>query len=476
MKAMKQLLLPLAIVIFVGTLALSWITHGTGIIRNDPERHIWIPQTLTVPLQVKAAYNGQTISFRYRWPADRPGMHHDVITFRGGRWVRQGGNVPGSQPQGLAEDRIAMMVDDGSVPEFARYGGYVAIAPGMVDLSDQATPAAVRAHPYLGGQLRQAEVSKFLPATRRNPGDWTSVVPAEELAGLRRAGYFLDLWHWRGHRSSPIGYSDDQYVFVTRGSDTGRAPYGDNWDGQQNRPRFMFDPAKAGGRRAYSWNDLMQGRLGFDDLYYVSTENSVPFDPNHAWQEGDTIPRRLLQTPDRSRGDIRVAGQGRWANGFWEVTLRRAMDTGNPADDKIFVDRRVYNLAFAVHRNASGSRWHYVSLPVSLGVGRDAELVATRHEGEEPRWEQPWHNVTLFYPGQVSWPLVNSSRHAGAENIRRGVPVRARHTEEQLAHYGIEVEFADPIRRQWQFTLWAGVLLIFAFGAAMSRLLARTGE
>jgi hypothetical protein len=74
----------------------------------------------------------------------------------------------------------------------------------------------------------------------------------------------------------------------------------------------------------------------------------------------------------------------------------------------------------------------------------------------------------LFYPGQVNWPLLNSRRHAGADSIKKGVPVRYRHSEEQLAHYGVEVEFADAIRRQWLLTLFAGVGLIFAFGIALN--------
>ena len=129
------------------------------------------------------------------------------------------------------------------------------------------------------------------------------------------------------------------------------------------------------------------------------------------------------------------------------------MDTGNPADDKILVDKRVYNLAFAVHRDALGSRWHYVSLPVTLGLGRDAEMLAARFDGDAPKWDQAWFNVVLFYPGQVSWPHLNSAKHAGADKIKEGVPVKSRHSEIQLAHYGVEGEFAEAIKWQWLLTL-----------------------
>jgi hypothetical protein len=313
-----------------------------------------------------------------------------------------------------------------------------------------------------------------MPATRQDIGDWASVVPEEELAALRGAGYFLDLWHWRAHRSNPIGASDDESIFDTRSGDAGRGPFTDNWDAEAQQPLFMLDPDKTG-KRALAWDDVAERRLGFDDVYFISEETAVPFDAGYAWSEGDTIPRRLLRQGDGSHADITVVGEGRWEDGFWDVTLTRAMDTGNPADDKILADKGTYTVAFAVHRNASGSRWHNVSLPVSLGLDREAELTAVRFNGGAPAWDQEWHEVTLFYPGQVSWPMLNSARHAGAESIAEGVPVKFRHSEEQLALYGVEVEFADEIRNQWLLTLAGGVLLIFAFGIALNGLIGRKG-
>jgi hypothetical protein len=79
----------------------------------------------------------------------------------------------------------------------------------------------------------------------------------------------------------------------------------------------------------------------------------------------------------------------------------------------------------------------------------------------------------LFYPGQVSWPHLNSTKHAGAKYIRKGQPVTTHHSVEQLKHYGVEAEFAQDIRRQWLLTLFAGVLMILAFGIAFNQLLTR---
>jgi hypothetical protein len=63
-------------------------------------------------------------------------------------------------------------------------------------------------------------------------------------------------------------------------------------------------------------------------LNRISEDTAAPFDATHAWQDGDTIPRRLLHRGDGSHADITVLGRGLWKDGFWDVTLKRAMDTG----------------------------------------------------------------------------------------------------------------------------------------------------
>ncbi len=70
--------------------------------------------------------------------------------------------------------------------------------------------------------------------------------------------------------------------------------------------------------------------------------------------------------------------------------------------------------------------------------------------------------------------MLNSARHAGAESFKKGAPVKFRHSESQLAHYGVEAEFTGEVRRQWLFTLLAGVMLITAFGFALNQWLKRS--
>ena len=87
---------------------------------------------------------------------------------------------------------------------------------------------------------------------------------------------------------------------------------------------------------------------------------------------------------------------------------------------------------------------------------------------------QPWLDVTLFYPGQVSWPmLVNRNKHPGADRIARGVPVKGHHSELQLSNYGVEMEFKSEIKRQWLLTIFAFLALIVGFGVAINMLTQR---
>jgi hypothetical protein len=71
-------------------------------------------------------------------------------------------------------------------------------------------------------------------------------------------------------------------------------------------------------------------------------------------------------------------------------------------------------------------------------------------KADHPTGTGDWtYEIRLFYPGQVNWPLLVSRAHAGAEDIAKGTSVRARHSEKQLALYGVEMEFNDAIIRQW---------------------------
>ena len=449
--------------LFAAALLLALLTHGTGVVRNDAARNIWIPSELTMPLQLQVAFNDTHVFFHYRWPAREPHVVTDVLRYRNGKWQRQTSTPVGPDPDGLADDRLAMMLDDGSVPEFDRYGGYITVGGQMRDFTGSGADAAHR--------------RKYLPATRSKPDDWYSIVDQKTLDAQRRAGYFLDMWHWRAHVSNPIGRADDQHVAWYRLFDSGETVSFSNWNAAAEQPMWMFDPAKYPSRALRARDVAGSAAMASARPYYLLETEAVAFDPQHAWQEDDVIPGLVLRDAVDSRAEIRVQGQGRWADGYWDVTLVRALDTGHPLEDKILHDQGVYTVAMSVHRDARASRWHYVSLPLHVGLGRAADVVATRFAGGTPPWNRiAAREVTLFYPGQVNWPHLTSQRHAGSRYIAKGVPVKYRHSEAQLARYGIEMEFDAEIRRQWWLTLAAGILLLASFAYSAARLIRKEEE
>ena len=448
--------------LFFAGLVLSVLTHGRGVLHNDPARNIWIPDERTMPLELQVAYNDRQVFFRYRWPAAQPHVYADLLRYTGGKWERQLRTPIGSDPDGIAEDRVAMMLDDGGVPEFQRYGGYVTVGANMRDFTGSGADGAHR--------------RKYVSATREDAGDWYSIKDQATLDAQRKTGYFLDLWQWRAQLSDPLGYADDQHIAWYRLYDSGDPMFSTNWDADRGQPRWMFDPERAGAP-AMRWEDVKGGQGIAGKPYYLAADAALPFDPQHEWREGDVIPGQVLSVPTGSRADIRVQGKARWADGQWDVTLVRALDTGNPLEDKILRDQGVYSIAVSVHRDARASRWHYVSLPLQVGLGRSADLVATRFNGAVPDWAQvETRELTLFYPGQVNWQRQPSGVHAGSKYIAKGVPVKYRHKERQLAEYGIELEFDREIRRQWWLNLVAGVLLVASFAYSVSRLFRLEGD
>lgn len=379
---------------------------------------VWTPDKLTSEVRVKAAFNGQEMFWLFEWATpDGGNLFHDVLVYEDGKWVKHGDSGVGADADGLREDRVIIMVDDGDVPGFANQGCYTACHNGLDSMSDAYNTETVQA--ALGEDWGRADIRKYIPSSRNGEtwwaAPWDQPKTKDELTGLLEAGVFVDMWHWRSVRSGPIGYSDDQYVLEYRNSDGGKSSVSTNWDDETKQPRVMFDPAKTG-IYALNWDKLMAGEYTQNDVYYLSGDNSVPFDPNHAWQNGDVIPRRLLRTPEGGMADI--TADGRLTNGVWRVELSRAMNSGDPTDVPL-TEGRLYNVGVAVHQSATGARWHYISMPLKLGMGVGADIPAVRFSGALPNWDNiPWTTLPIYYPGQITWDWLTSDAHPGAPEIR----------------------------------------------------------
>ena len=419
------------------------------------------PDELFLELDIQAAYNDEDVYFRFGWDTETPSIHHDFLVYEGGEWVRYGGDADGSGLP-LNEDRVTFLLDDGSVDGFEHYGGFMTVFTFTRAMSpeDQDEDEVEAVFGEGTDDLR-----KMLPDTMEDHTDWRSRRSDGELAELQDAGYFLDLWHWRGHRANPIGFSDTQYILDHRISDDGEGVASTNWDDETETPEYMFDP-DATGQYAMDWDRVLALEYTQDDHYFLSLDTAVPFDPDHDWQEGDAIPRRFLTEPEGARGEI--FAQGIATDGRWQVELQRALDTGAAGEQKVIEEFGRYHLAPAVHAGFTGNRWHFIGMPLTLGLGRDADIEAQRFSGDRPDWDaiEPV-TATLFYPGVIAWDyLTDPDAHAGAGAIRAGASFGSAHDVESMGYYALESEFRSEVKTQW---LWTGIVwLVFIVAVSLA--------
>ncbi len=338
----------------------------------------------TIDLATQVAYDAENAYFRFQWKThmDRPGQMHDYIRFDGEKWVFMGGprsseKVRSGEEPALYEDRLAIMVDDGSVQNFAAQGCWLSCHNGMRDMPDEAGADAVKAHALLGDAgLKEKDVRKYLPVSRTDmPPSWDKTKSAEEIAKIKVAGGFVDLMQWRAARSNAIGMADDGYVLEYRLSDDGKGPFGWNVDRKTMTPKYMFDASKVG-MKSLTVADI--GDTG-KPFAMINGENAAPYDPNAGWKEGDVLPGRLLSRADAKgsaadNGDVK----GSWKDGMWTVVFTRRLNTGHPEDDKILEVGKAYTFGFAVHDDNVTTRFHHVAFPLSIGFGAKGDIEATK--------------------------------------------------------------------------------------------------
>jgi hypothetical protein len=333
----------------------------------------------TVQLNVQVAYDAEQAYFRFNWKTRNsyPGEAYPFLRFDGKEWTRYGNQRlaaavrKGEQPA-VYEDRLSIMLDDGSVPNFANQGCWQTCHDGMRDAPKQPATAQVQANPLLKA-LKKNDVRKYLPSTRTDAlASWDKGKSLDEIAKLKAAGGFLELMQWRAHRSNAVGMADDGYVLEYRNFDAGKNMFSSNLDPKTKQPKFMYDQKKVG-RKA----------LAIDDIRKVQTvmlpgQNAVPFDPKAGWKAGDLVSQYVVDRKyaTGSAADNKQA-KGEWKDGAWTVVWARTRNLANP-DDKALQDGKVYNFAFAVHDDNMTSRGHHVSFPVKVGFGAKADIEATK--------------------------------------------------------------------------------------------------
>jgi len=334
-----------------------------------------------VNLGVQAAHDAENLYFRFQWKTKNPfpGNAHPHWRFDGKAWKAFGWpqlhkKVWKEGQPAIYEDRLSMMIDDGSVPMFAEQGCWLTCHNGSRDMPKVVGKDAVRAHALLGKVLKKKDVRKFLPASRTDKAvSWDKTKSVEEIAMIKKSGGFVDLMHWRAHRSNPVGMADDGYVLQYRLFDAGKKMFSKNWDKKANLPKYMFDKTKVG-IMAKTMKNLRDQSLPSS---LIVEKNAIKFDPNAGWKEGDMIPAYYVtRTGASGSAADNSNANGTWKDGAWTVLWTRKLDTGNPTDDKIMKVGGVYTFGFAVHDDNITTRGHHVSWPYSLGIGAKADIQA----------------------------------------------------------------------------------------------------
>lgn len=333
-----------------------------------------------IDLAVQAAHDAENLYFRFHWKTHNPfpGTAHPHWRFDGKEWKQIGWprlhkKVWKDGQPAIYEDRLSMMVDDGSVPKYAEQGCWLTCHDGMRDMPNLAKTADVKAHSLLGKVLKKKDVRKYLPSSRASEdATWDKTKSAEEIAKIKAAGGFLDLMQWRGHRSNPLGMADDGYVLEYRLFDAGKKMFSKNWDKAKHQPKYMFDEKKVGFKSRTM--DKLRDQSAPSSL--IAEKNAVPFDPNAGWKTGDMIPEYYLTTGAKGSAADNSDVSGVWKDGAWTVLWTRKLNTGHPEDDKIMKPGGVYTFSFAVHDDNITTRGHHVSWPMKLGIGAKADIQA----------------------------------------------------------------------------------------------------
>ncbi len=338
----------------------------------------------SVDLKIQVAYDDENAYFRFQWPTqmDRPGQMHNYIRYNGDGWEFFGGprsseKVRSGEEPPLYEDRLAIMIDDGSVPMFAEQGCWLSCHTGMRDMPEEPSRDEIAANPVLGSEgLNKHDIRKYLPASRTDEmASWDATKTAEEIAALKAHGGFVDLMQWRAARSAIVDMADDGYVLEYRLSDAGKGPYSWNVDRKTMTPKYMFDASKVG-VKAITVDDVGDPSKPYA---LVREANAAPYDPDAGWQEGDVLPGRLVSRAD-AKGSAADNDQvtSEWNEGVWTVVFTRKLNTGHPENDKILEKGKSYNFGFSVHDDNVTTRFHFVGFPRSIGFGADGDIQATK--------------------------------------------------------------------------------------------------
>lgn len=298
-----------------------------------------------------------------------PARLHDTIHYKNGKWSIIGGDIGKNPYTPIYEDRFSIMIDDGSVDQFAQQGCWMSCHRGSRDIG-QATKADVLDLDVIGKDgLGKNDIRKYLPDTRteRYGLNWDKVKTQEEIDQLKADGKFVDLMQWRSTRSAPTGAADDGYVLEYRHNDEGRTVFTWNFDRKTSLPKYMYDKSVTGfyALNKEDFNDLNKS------IALIEGVNTMPYDASKI-EDGQYLQGRLNREGKGSAGDNQQVASS-WKDGKYTVIFKRKLNTGNPEEDKIMKIGGTYDFNIAIHDGQTTTRYHYVTLPFTLGIGEGSE-------------------------------------------------------------------------------------------------------
>ena len=131
-----------------------------------------------------------------------------------------------------------------------------------------------------------------------------------------KEGVTIDMWHWKGVRSNPVGQVDDQFIDHVK-------------DPKVNRNWGRHGDKKTGGGYKNNFNKdktgpaFMNSSSMADTKYMVVPSTKVAF--KDTFSTGDVVPGITVSPFTGPRADI--TAKGVWANGKWTIEMKRKLVT-----------------------------------------------------------------------------------------------------------------------------------------------------
>ncbi|MFU8804843.1 MAG: ethylbenzene dehydrogenase-related protein [Bradymonadaceae bacterium] len=300
---------------------------------------------------------------------------------------------------------------------FDEIGCFAGCHSGMVNQPYAPTADTITSHPYFGDDgLGEDEILHYLLDTRhegdrRNPdGAWASIDGTYSSEASLAAGNFLDLLQFRAARSAPMYGASNDYILQFRMSGKGGRNY---WF--SNSPASQGDDADelTYDEAAHVWRDAEGAAISFSAYSWMYDESKTGFhalpaealdsstgDFTLAWsevapliiqgpernavpldqsviEEGDFLPRRLLQYGTETRGRTNTFSMWQPHTQTWDVTFRRPLSgSASDLDLSSILDGGTITMAFGVFDDHSVNRYHHVSFPVSVGTAEGVDVRA----------------------------------------------------------------------------------------------------